>query len=361
MHKTDEVGINKHMQELYTCPKCQTKHNIRKIRSHCIKRCLMTDKEWYSYILGDKQESILKDFINNEINFQPLCKMYNVSPEWLSSFLFRYHKLKKRSISETRKTGGYKNGYRETCITNYGVENPSMSVEIKERKKDTFLKNFGYSNNFCNPDVQAKAQSRIDYSKASDSCKKTVNEKYGVNYVTQIESVKEKLRHSWERRKAEWAKGNFIDSQSIIYKSAKFVSKPEMRLQSAIRDIIAESDLKFNSWLEGVNVDILIQSKKIAIDFNGDFWHANPAKYCDSDTLYHDKFGSPVKAEQARQKDEKRVNKLNEHGYNVFVVWESDIKGKSDIEIVQILTDIIENNENSKNYKYQKVAKTTPI
>jgi G:T-mismatch repair DNA endonuclease (very short patch repair protein) len=312
----------------------------------------MSDSEWYDFILGDKQRDILTDYTVNEINFQPLCLKYNTSTEWLALFLFDYHKLKKRSIAETRKTKGYTDQYKDTCISNYGVDNPSKNNQIKEKKKETLFKNFGYINNFCNPCIQAKAQAKINYQDVANTIKLVCVEKYGVSNPTQTDNVKKKLREAWSKRKSEWSEGNFIDSQSIIYKSSKFVSRPEMKLHHCIKHIVGEKDLKFNSWVGGVNVDILIQSKNIAIDFNGDFWHANPRKYCDEDVMFHDKHGGQVTAKQIHKKDKKRVDKLNELGYNVFVVWESDIKDKSDVEVTQILNDIIENDENSKNYKY---------
>ncbi len=64
------------------------------------------------------------------------------------------------------------------------------------------------------------------------------------------------------------------------------------------------------------------QTKKI-IEFNGDYWHANPEKYS-SDQIVSMKGGRS--AQQIWEADAKKIAIAEQHGYQVKIVWESEYK-----------------------------------
>ena len=65
------------------------------------------------------------------------------------------------------------------------------------------------------------------------------------------------------------------------------------------------------------------------IEFNGDFWHANPKQYMQGDML---KFPGGrghmqiIRAEDIWLRDANRYKELEQQGYKIMVVWESDYK-----------------------------------
>ena len=69
-------------------------------------------------------------------------------------------------------------------------------------------------------------------------------------------------------------------------------------------------------------VDELHEDKKIIIEINGDYIHANP-KYYNADDLIT-LIGNSYTAEMKWEKDRIRREKLESLGYTVFVIWESD-------------------------------------
>ena len=81
---------------------------------------------------------------------------------------------KKQEIIEKRK---------QTWLKNYGVENPSQSQEIKKKKEQTTLKNYGVNN---------PLKSSIVKEKVNNSCK----EKYGDNPLGKNSSLKKKIEKS---------------------------------------------------------------------------------------------------------------------------------------------------------------------
>jgi hypothetical protein len=58
-----------------------------------------------------------------------------------------------------------------------------------------------------------------------------------------------------------------------------------------------------------------------AAEFNGDSWHANPARYKATDPIQHP--GGTVLASEVWAKDEK-LKILEARGFEVMVVWEGD-------------------------------------
>jgi len=60
-------------------------------------------------------------------------------------FMLDYFDIPKRSISESAKNISTKK-YKQTCLNKYGVENISQLETIKEKKRQTFIKHYGVDN-----------------------------------------------------------------------------------------------------------------------------------------------------------------------------------------------------------------------
>ena len=68
--------------------------------------------------------------------------------------------------------------------------------------------------------------------------------------------------------------------------------------------------------------DIVSFSKKILIEFNGDYWHCNPDKY-KSDFFHHIK---KMCAYDIWHNDAKRLETISSLGYKILVIWENEYK-----------------------------------
>lgn len=88
-------------------------------------------------------------------------------------------------------------------------------------------------------------------------------------------------------------------------------------------------------------VDFTLGNK--IIEFNGDYWHANPVieRYADPSTMI--KFpGNIVRtADEIRAKDARRVADLTAMGYEVMVVWEADYR-KNKQQVIRECLDFLE-------------------
>lgn len=90
--------------------------------------------------------------------------------------------------------------------------------------------------------------------------------------------------------------------------------------------------------------DFCLTNKKIIIEFNGDYYHANPATNLPSDIVsIH---GNKKLVSDIWKNDEHKNNLIRNFGYNVIVVWQSSYD-ESKIETIIKIMGII-NEENSK-------------
>lgn len=90
-----------------------------------------------------------------------------------------------------------------------------------------------------------------------------------------------------------------------------------------------EYDIKYN--YNCYFLDYYIEELKLCIEFNGDFWHANPKLYKPDDIL--NLLDHRITAKELWDKDFERIKILeNKFNINTVIVWESDYKKGIDIK-----------------------------
>ena len=80
-------------------------------------------------------------------------------------------------------------------------------------------------------------------------------------------------------------------------------------------------DYKNNIRVGKYNVDFIDENTKHIIEVYGDYWHCNPKIYPDDFVQHYLK----KSAKDVRLKDLKRQQVLESAGYDVTIVWESDL------------------------------------
>jgi G:T-mismatch repair DNA endonuclease (very short patch repair protein) len=241
----------------------------------------------------------------------------------------------KRTASESKKTKLYKEKVEKTNLLRHGVTNPSQSKLIKEKKKKTFLEHFGYENNFCNSRIQIKAQKNIDYIKAQESLQSSLILRFGPNVtnIAQIPGVSEKISASQKKRFDKMTPDELREMTRIARESVKYVSSHEIRIQK----ILNELDIEYtaNGFLYSYNWDFIFRNK-IILEIQGDFWHANPNSYKETDILL-----DGLSVAEVWDKDKRKKEKVEKNGYTVHYLWETDILQMSDEDIIEYLKKIL--------------------
>lgn len=83
---------------------------------------------------------------------------------------------------------------------------------------------------------------------------------------------------------------------------------------------------------------------KSIIEFQGDYWHANPLKYSGDEILIGKKVASDI-----WEKDANKVRDLIAKGYDVLIVWEDEFKREPEKTINKCKQFLDKNNNENKN------------
>ena len=82
-----------------------------------------------------------------------------------------------------------------------------------------------------------------------------------------------------------------------------------------------------NYIIDGKIFDIYIPSFNLLIEYNGDYWHCNPLKYCA--TYYHKKKSKT--ANEIWEYDLQKLYLAKNKGYLCEVIWETDYKNNKQV------------------------------
>lgn len=84
------------------------------------------------------------------------------------------------------------------------------------------------------------------------------------------------------------------------------------------------------------NYDFYLPDLNLILEFNGDYWHANPNKYY-AGTMLTFVYGGALPVEAIWARDAARQSAAESHGYRFAVVWESEFKRDGIEAVLRVL------------------------
>jgi len=303
--------------------------------------------------------SIEKNFKNHFINEYKEINEYNKDFDGISfkEKLYRYFKkdtqIKKCVCGEDLKLYSIERGYSKYCsVKCSNVGNVSKIKDIKFNK-------YG-DPNYNNIEKFKKSialRSNEDIEETNKKREKTKNRKYGNPYFLNIQKAKETSRtnkiNAINKEIAEFnvTVEDIIDESSFLIKCSKCnkssrilnsrfnirrrnkidpciicnnyntgTSRDENEVSNFIESLGIINIKNDRKLLNGMEIDILIESKKIAIEYNGLYWHSE----LNTPNNYH-----------LRKK-----TMCESMGINLIHIWEDDWRDKKEIvksRIINIL------------------------
>lgn len=91
-------------------------------------------------------------------------------------------------------------------------------------------------------------------------------------------------------------------------------------------------------------LDIYLPELRLAIEYNGDYWHANP-KYYSKDHIIGE-----VPAKEVWKEDKQKINRCIKAEIELLIIWEDDWTNRQDVvkqELLDIITELIEKRSNN--------------
>lgn len=165
-------------------------------------------------------------------------------------------------------TKSCRNSLREFSLKNYGVEHPSQSIEIKEKIKTTCLKKYG-SDHPRKSELVMIEFNRMFFEKHGvefpsqmedhlEKRKKTCLEKYGTEHPVQNLDIQQKIKDTCIQLYGKYPVNCF--------------GRTELKIKEFIENL-GVSCSKDRSLLCGKEIDIFIPDKNIGIEYCGLYWH----------------------------------------------------------------------------------------
>lgn len=294
------------------CPFCGTKVKaLGKHLLHCkkIPQNLSKDEIKFIGIESYVYKGFLDDLINDyknlyslpdlrkkyNIDFKNICWCLQYGGQTLRTLKESQHKITQPKI-------------RKTLQENFGegIINVGQIPIVKEKVKQTFIKHYGVDNIWKTKEYAEFTTKR---------------------WASYTPERKNELIHKWTHRDGR-------------------ISKLEIKIANILIDlnIPIETQFKFPKYFH--KYDIHIKNTNVIIEVQGDFWHANPKLYKETDT-----FNFPnnltYTAEQIWKKDKQNIDYAKSQNYKVIQLWEYDINEnikKNNLEI--FLIDILNNDIN---------------
>lgn len=259
----------------------------------------------------------------------------------------RLTNLKKYGVENFSKTKEFREKFRETNIKKYGVNNFTKTKEYVEKTKRTNLSIYGvlwysqseeYKNNIQKTQkeryktnikkygtkhyaLSAKAQ-ELFISKAQ----KELSDLTILQYVAKHKYVAKcdicgnvfqfnSVSSSTFRKRKKGATFCPV-CNPISYKSYSIAEKEILVfIKSLYKGKILEND---HAIIQPYELDIFLPELSLAIEYNGDYWHANPTFYKESDFIK----GKLVK--EIWKKDKSKKELCEKKGIRLITIWELD-------------------------------------
>ncbi len=218
-------------------------------------------------------------FAQFSIGYSNYCstKCANLDPETQKKIEIKC--LKKFGTRRASQSDKVKRKVRKTNLKKFGVENPFQSEKIKDKIKQTLINNLGVDN---------PQKSNIIKNKS----RKTCIVKYGTEYKSQqhikiknLNKLKDKnflinLHHNERITLTKIATILGVTPKTVCNYFAKHDIKtfnyPSSSYEKEIIEFLDQENIEINSRkiIVPYELDIYLPNNKLAIEFNGMFWHS---------------------------------------------------------------------------------------
>lgn len=245
-------------------------------------------------------------------------------------------KLSTKDAQEKRKA---------TCILKYGTDHALKSDIIKHKAKTTCVNRYGVDN-------VAKSQ------QSKDRYRNTCIERYGTENIAQYEPIKKRIRETNIKRFGTSCVLNNPEVRKKVIATMTKNGSGTSNISRKLFDAISNSfpDKEFNYAGHGIETCIkneethghyfldfsyVDSNVKLAIEFNGDYWHCNPKLTAPDTKVSFFKDGTGT-ASDVWKFDDQRRNVIKNHGFKLLTVWEYDYVHNPDETVNRCLNFIRE-------------------
>jgi very-short-patch-repair endonuclease len=264
---------------------------VRKASSRCVQH-------WLAKGYSEEDAGILVKNFQDNTSIESFVKKYGVErgKEAYSNYIEKLKNSSERSVKYWLNKG-----YSEQAARDRVSEIQSKNA-LNQKKCAAHWLSKGYS--LKESKERALAHARIGWVGCADY------------WLFRGYSLEESVRMSSQRQKELSSRVKKYNQSSYEKKIFEFLCEYHPLLIQQKYFYIEEVDKSYC-------VDFYVPDKNMIIEFHGDYFHMNPSKYSESDTMY----GTPFSA--VRKKNEERERALSSLG-NLIIIWESEYNDADD-------------------------------
>ena len=332
----------------------------------------LSDKDRYELFWFDSYDFLKCNHDLCEVSVHPLrefcsnkCKIDSgkVRGRIVQTTLERYGSISSLGNKAVREKGkqtnlerhGMENGgwskqaqdkIKATCQERYGTDSPGASEEIRDKMQTTILEKYGSITPFGNKEIQQKIKNKIfakygtenilalEKYRNKEKNKKTKSSKFDDSVFEDSELIDKLMTDNGWKSVAK-AAGYSQESHSATYRKLKLygydsslwnegVSVPEKEIKAFIEILGFKPKLNTRKVIKGVELDIFVEEKNFAIEFDGIYWHS-------SNNKESDKYQSARHLKKTNLCDESNINLVHifeNEWYDKKDIWKSVIRNK---------------------------------
>lgn len=273
-------------------------------------------------------DSVIQCYSAGEISMHGLCTTVNICK------LITLMGLK-RTSSEERHTPRHKKKMQDMLQQKYGegITNVSQVPHVREKIKQTVERVSGMSYESYLVKQRIKMKDGYDayigtdkHEQTIEKTKKTCLQRYGnENFGLGVDAT-EKRRLSLRKTIAEWDYAERLARTNQARAAVNHRGGYSSSLEKQVQHALVEMNVTFiaNAQMFDYNYDIVLTSSGVnctIIEVQGDFWHANPAKYTPSDLIM-----GKILASTIWEKDRRKKEAATKNGFKLVAIWEHEIK-----------------------------------
>lgn len=226
----------------------------------------------------------------------------------------------KYGVDNVSQSEEIKNKKKESSLRKYGTEYAFQAKEVKEKIKETLLERYGVDNVSKNEDIHQRQTDSIIRKKRKQSYDTLIKNNDYVELLNSEEEYIEDIKQefTWRCKKC----GNIFTTKKDfnfvgIARCQKCYPKNYFGQEKEIYDFLSELiDCRIDRTTRCVippkELDIYIPDKKLAIEFNGLFWHSTQFN---ADPNYH----------------LNKTKECEEKGIQLIHIFEDEWENKKDI------------------------------
>lgn len=209
--------------------------------------------------------------------------------------------------------------------TKVGQDGLTGYERTKKRREETLLEKHGRKD-FANWDKSAETWNQKSYEEIKEH-----GDKIRSSWEAKPDDVK---RDEIDRREAAKLSKYGLPGWKIAFNASrgrrsKLSDNFCDAVQSKVNEQLVYGTKELN--LQNHFYDLTSTSTKKIIEFNGDYWHANPLKYAHNENI---SLKGNRTAKEIWESDARKIALAESHGYKVKVIWESDYK-KNPTKIIE--------------------------